>query len=261
MVNIGIRYVNEEKRTDGIVIAGDLGIRSPMGRGVLLECDPFIPLYEFPVLFAPASPFLHAAIQDFANTIRNFLYENYKPKGFSVSSFANLVADLDRVLSKRLNSYYPNGIAKRDDIKFDFDFLLAGSDTKGMAFLYYIRIKDSVDIADIKSVPGFGITVSGAAEGMVFLKEILQDRNIISEGEAMMIAISILEILRKINDDMSNKYIVLSLENGKINQLRDDVVERLQGFADYRWNVLWTILRNALKYPLYFDFIKNKIGG
>jgi len=260
MVNIGIRYINKEKGTEGIVIAGDKGIRSPMGRGVQLECDPFIPLYEFPVLVAPASFFHSAAIHDFANTIRDFLYKHCKPKTFSVSSFENLVADLDYALSKRFKIYYPEGVKEREDIKFDFDFLLAGSDMEGKAFLYYLRIKDSVEIADIKYVPGFGITISGAAEGMVFLKEILQDREITSKEEAMMIAISILEILRKIIDVMTNKYIVLSLENGKINQLHDDSVERLRGFADYRWNALWTTLRNALKYPLYFEFIKNKIG-
>ena len=262
MVNIGIRYVNIEKNTEGIVIGGDKGIRSrPSVGGMILECDPFIPLYEFPVLFAPASFFYSAAIHDFANTIRNFLYEYFKPKSFSVSSFTNLIAELDCALSKRLNSYYPNGIEKYEYIKFDFDFFLAGSDTKGEAFLYYIRIKNSVDIEDIKSVPGFGITLCGAAEGMVFLKEILQDREIISREEAIIIAVCILEILRRIIDYMANKYILLILENGKINRLHDDVVEKLRGFADYRWNALWTTLRNGLKYPLYFDFIKDKIGG
>lgn len=262
MVNIGIRYISRKEKCAGVIVAGDKGLPSPVGPGeLILECDNFHILGEFPIVFAPAGGSMDSAVwSNFITNITLFLYEKYIPNKFSVFEFTKSFAEFHRTISAIRNSYYTKEEMSRDELKFDFDFILAGSDKNGGSFLYYSRIKDEVAIADIRITPGYVTSLFGASEGMAFLKEILQNKEI-PKQVAVETAVAILEMLRKIHSDMSPNYQVLLLENGKVKELSEELLTTIRGLMDYRWNALWITLKNSLTKPSYLDFVIKELGG
>ncbi|MEO0183410.1 MAG: hypothetical protein ABIL40_08035 [candidate division WOR-3 bacterium] len=266
MVNIGIRYVNKEKKCEGVILAGDKGIPSPVGAGdLILECDNFHILGEFPIVFAPAGYSDDSAVwSNFITNITVFLYEKFKPNKFSVFEFTRSFNEFYRYVSDIWSSYYTREELRQlkhsDNSKFDFDFILAGSDGKGESFLYYSRIQKHISIANVRFMSGYVTSLFGASEGMAFLKEILQDKEI-PERIAVETAIAILEMLRKIRQDMSPNYQILRLENGEIREMPEELLTKIRGLMDYRWNALWITLKNSLHKPTYLDFVIKKLGG
>lgn len=261
MINIGIRYVNKD-RSEGVILAGDKGVLNPVGgKELILECDTLHIMDEFPIVFAPAGAAPDSAVvSNFITKIILFLYERFQPKKFSVFEFTNSFPEFHKELSRIHKSYFTEEEIRNEEVKFDFDFILAGSDRDGATFLYYGRIAKYVAIADIRLAPGYVTSLCGSSEGMAFLKEILQDREI-PRDVAIETAISILELLRRIQLNMSENFQLYSLENGEIQMCPDENIAKIRGLMDYRWNALWVVLKNALDKPKYLDYVLDKLGG
>lgn len=262
MINVGIRYVNKDKKGEGIILAGDKGVQNPIGGSdLILECDIFHQMDAFPVIFAPVGNSRDSAVvSNLITKIILFLYERYKPNKFSVFEFTSSFPDFHKEISRIRKSYYTEEELHKKEVKFYFDFILAGSDREGGTFMYYGKISKEVEISDVKFAPGYATSLLGASEGMAFLKEILQNREI-PKQVAVETAISILEMLRKIRKDMSPNYQLCSLENGEIKELPDDFLAKIRGLMDYRWNALWIALKNGLNNPNYLDYVMKKLGG
>ncbi|MGQ9702737.1 MAG: hypothetical protein ACUVQP_07095 [Bacteroidales bacterium] len=265
MINIGIRYFDKDTKCEGIIMAGDKGVQSPVRSGdIVLECEPFRRMGAFPVIIAPTGGSRDSAVvSNYIEAIFDFLSKRYKPNKFLVSQFTSDLPEFHRLISEIYQSYYTErelkGMIPRE-VKYDFDFILAGSDFTCAAFLYYGRIGRFVEIADAKFVPGYVTSFLGGSEGLAFLKEILQSREI-PRRVALETAVSILEMLKKVKQAMSPNYQLLVLERGKVMGLEEEILEKVCGIMDYRWNALWVVLKNALQKPKYLDYVLNKLGG
>ena len=242
MIGLGICFDQGGGRK-GIVIAGDRA-RSFLP-GVIGESFPFYQLGDLPLVFLPAGASSAIAL-DFKRRIQEFVSESLRE--FSCDGLRNAfpkLYELLRMMARYYRSEEENGIF--------MDFLIGGSDGSGDVLLYYgyIDCSGAVNIEDIPATTGYALSLVGAREGYLLLKEWTEGMGELPERVAVAMAIQLLQVLREIRRDISDKIDLAVLKNGDVNILSDEHLEGIgfKGFLNVQWRATIRWLKDTCANP------------